>query len=155
MPRVAFYKGKGTWVDWAIRTVTRSPYSHVELIPDPLMQGADGSFLCYTSSPRDGGVVNRSIGFKRDHWDFVDVEWYAPNVIAIFDQYAGAKYDYAGIIFSQFFNWRTHSRKRWFCSEIIAAALDLPNPTSYSPGSLKAMLDWLNEWPPASNPKGK
>ncbi|MDZ7822951.1 MAG: hypothetical protein U5K75_02195 [Ahrensia sp.] len=35
-------------------------------------------------------------------------------------------------------------KKRWFCSEIIAAALDLPNPQSYSPGSLKSAIHALN-----------
>jgi hypothetical protein len=106
--------------------------------------GKNQSFTCYSSSSRDGGVRIKPIVLKEDHWDVIPVEWYPGDVSALFHQHDGAKYDYAGIIFSQFFNWRRQNQKRWFCSEIIATALGLPNPESFSPGSLKATVEKLN-----------
>ena len=43
MTRLAFYKGKGNWVDWGICMVTRSPYSHVELIADSRLASGERS----------------------------------------------------------------------------------------------------------------
>lgn len=145
MAKLAFYKAKGTWVDQLIRLVTRSPYSHVELITEPDLYFADGSMRCTSSSLRDGGVRVRNIILKPGHWDIVEVEWYAGDLPYFFKQFIGAKYDFAGLIFSQFFNWRRQDNQRWFCSELIAASLGIPNPSSYSPGELKAFVEKLNQ----------
>lgn len=145
MAQLAFYKGKGNWVDKLIRFVTRSPYSHVELIPNPELKAQFGHVSSMSSSARDGGVRFALITFDPDRWDFVDIDWYVGDqIFEIFRQQSGAKYDYFGLIFSQFFNWRRHNPKRWFCSEIIAFALDIPNANSYSPGDLKALVAKLN-----------
>lgn len=144
MAQLAFFKGQGNWVDRIIRLVSRSPYSHVELIAEPMIRDQAGGFICYSSSPRDGGVRIKPIVLKDGHWDVVPVEWYAGDVRAIFRANDGARYDWIGILFSQFLNWRRQDKKRWFCSEIIATALGLPNPESFSPGSLKATVEKLN-----------
>lgn len=160
MAQLAFYKGKGNWVDKLIRFVTRSPYSHVELILEPKLKspiggssggtnavrnGGSKAVTCYSSSARDGGVRIKAIILNPDHWDLVDIEWYVGDHIErLFADLAGSKYDYLGLAFSQFFNWRRHCQTRWFCSEIIAFALGIPNANSYSPGDLKALVAKLN-----------
>ena len=50
--KLAFYKGKGNWVDLIIRVFTNSPYSHVEIVLNKDW---------YSSSPRDGGVRVKQI----------------------------------------------------------------------------------------------
>lgn len=57
---LAMYKGRQdgsgikVWaarlIDWAIRTITRSPYSHCEIA----IRYSGGLFDCYSSSARDG-----------------------------------------------------------------------------------------------------
>jgi len=116
----------------------------VELIAEPRIRDRDGGFICCSSSPRDGGVRIKPIVLKEGRWDVVPVEWHAGDVSSIFRDNAVLTYDYAGIVFSPFFNWRRQARKRWFCSEIVATALGLPNPESFSPGSLKAAVEKLN-----------
>ena len=44
--RLAFYKGKGDWVDKLVRWWTKSQYSHVEVV-------VGNTWI--SSSPRDGG----------------------------------------------------------------------------------------------------
>lgn len=65
--KVAFYKYEyGDWKDWLIVKLTRSKYSHIELIFD------DGSSL--SSSPRDGGVRFKEIEYKPERWDFLNID---------------------------------------------------------------------------------
>ena len=146
MAQLAFYKGKGTCLDAVIRWVTRSPYSHVELILDPTDKGNDGASLCFSSSARDGGVRVKRIELNPDHWDIQEIEWpVGDHIERLFANLAGSKYDYWGLLFSQFFNWRRHSKTRWFCSEVIAFALGIPNANSSAPGDLKALTVKLNQ----------
>lgn len=145
MAQLAFYKGKGTWLDAVIRWVTRSPYSHVELILDPTDKGNDGESLCFSSSARDGGVRVKRIKLNPDHWDIQTIEWpVGDHIERLFANLAGSKYDYWGLLFSQFFNWRRHSKTRWFCSEVIAFALGVPQGQRYSPGDLSELVANLN-----------
>ena len=53
---LAFYKGKGDWLDWLIRLFTRSQYSHVEYVQDSTAMDDQGRHECWSSSFRDGGV---------------------------------------------------------------------------------------------------
>jgi len=54
----------------------------------------------------------------------------------------GAGYDYTGILFSQVLAFGRHDESRWFCSEIIAASLGLPNPQRVSPQFLFDVVTW-------------
>ena len=55
-----------------------------------------------------------------------------------------SEYDYSGIIFSQLFPFSKHSKRRWFCSEIVTKLLQLHlieetlelTPSEISPGDL-------------------
>jgi len=126
--RLAMYKGKGHFNNAIIRWWTKSIYSHCELV-------LDGD-IGYSSSMRDGGVRGKSIDFNPEHWDFIELPFAnAWNILEHFRETRGRPYGLIDLFWSQFFN-RPNRDKGDFCSEWCAAALGLPNPSSYSPQSL-------------------
>ncbi|MGH1447445.1 MAG: hypothetical protein ACRBBO_15530 [Cognatishimia sp.] len=150
---LAFYKGraKSRWhrlQDWAIRWRTRpdkfslhmADYSHVELIEGSAKHGE--THLCLSASGRDGGVRQKHILLKPESWDLVELNIKADDVAAFIRERSGAGYDYRGILCSQVFRLGLHDESLWFCSEIIAASLDLPNPQRVSPQFLFDVLTW-------------
>lgn len=133
--RLAFYKAKGTINDRLIRWGTNSPYSHVELI------GPDGRG--WSSSVREGEVRKKEINFG-DHWDIIELPWMDVNVACDrMDPEMGKSYDYIGIMFSHVLSLSRSHPDKWFCSEIIAFSLGLPDPHLYSPGSLSETVKYL------------
>lgn len=135
--RLALYKAPGGFTDKAIRIWTRSPYSHCELVLP------DGRFA--SSSPRDGGVRARLVEPDPDAWDFLPVPGLHPaRVEQLLASEAGCGYDWVGILGSQILPAGLESRRRWFCSEFCAAALDLPHPSRYSPGQLAELVAWAS-----------
>lgn len=122
--RLAFYRsdspGSQLW-DKLIAAYTNGKFSHVELLFD--------SGRCFSSSPRDGGCRWKTIENINDPatWTLVDlgkddfddaVSWFCQSQ-------NGKPYDWLGIAGFPFPFVRTfdHPRRRWFCSEICAAAL--------------------------------
>jgi hypothetical protein len=124
--KLAFYIAKGTIFDKVIRLVTRSKYSHCELVIDG---------ICYSSSNRDCGIRMKNINLDPKSWQVIDivadrttaVEWYIKNI--------GCKYDWIGAITSVL-PIHINVRKRYFCSEAVAHMLNLPNPRSQTPQSI-------------------
>ncbi len=146
---LAFYRGRGTWVDRVIRVATRSPYSHVELILSP-HRPVEGDIdrPAFSASGRDGGVRCKTIAFDLAKWDFVPVVWAdEARLHHAIQTYSGLRYDYLGLLFSQIFNLRRDAPDRWFCSETVAWILDLPFPSALSPGDLSAWVARLNKLP--------
>jgi len=139
---LAFYKGrarrfKNRIMDTLIRFGTRSKYSHVELIKGAATLNA--SFECLSSSGRDGGVRKKTIYMNEAKWDLVTID--APkDAVSKIEAEIGKPYDYVAIIFSQVFNFGRHDHDKWFCSEICAEALGLPDPHRFSP---KTLFDWV------------
>lgn len=134
--RIAFYKAPGERYDQLIRLWTRSLYTHVELV-----LGEEGEHLCYSSSPREGGIRCKAIDLKPDHWEILELPWVdADTVRAHFADVTGMPYDWKGIFLRQFLNVPVWSKERWFCSAICAHALGLPDATQYSPGELYSLL---------------
>ena len=141
MAKLAFYKGQRTFVDKVICAVTRSPYSHVEmLIGDP----KGSPTLSISSSGRDGGVRERWIEFDPNRWDIVDVPWSPQNALELMRAELSKPYDFVGLLGSQVFNLRRQQSGRWFCSEICAYALGLGAPHRYAPGDLKRQIEERN-----------
>ena len=129
MIRIAFYKGRGETfkerlVSGAIRIWTRSEYSHVELIH---MQDEEDSesWTWFTSSPIDGGVVIRKMeSYNPESWDIYRI--HTLGCMKSFDfiqSQINKKYDWFGIVFSQFLSLGEHNKRRWFCSEIVRKSL--------------------------------
>lgn len=139
---LAFYKGRGTLFDRLIRAVTRSAYSHVELIacapPEPAAQVFSASSV--SASPRDGGVRQKQITFEPGHWDYIELPaWPFASTNMILSrarQRIGFGYDYAGILFTFAIPLRREASGRYFCSELIGEVLDLPDPHTLAPGDL-------------------
>lgn len=136
--KAAFYKAtrpglQGIYSRLA-RLVDRGDYSHCELIFSDDVS-ASASYI-------DGGVRLKLIDYNPAHWDFVDVpDALADQALAWFEQHQGASYDLIGNLS---FLWPLvpHSRRKWFCSEAIAAALGIPEPHRLGPNGLAAVLRW-------------
>lgn len=145
MITLAFYKGLGKtrWQrcqDAAIRLATRGRYSHVELIAGSALN--DDLAQCLSSSGRDGGVRAKRILLKPESWDLVELRIDPAKPVQFICDRIGARYDYKGILLSQVLAFGWHDEARWFCSEICAAALDLPNPQRVSPQFLFDVVTW-------------
>lgn len=129
-----FYKGtrkenpEATFWDNFICFVTRSRFSHVELAT------AIGVSMhrCWSSSSRDGGVRCANIPFS-DSWVEIQVQDVDPNW---FLPHKGKKYDYIGLIGTILKVPYFSSKDKWFCSEILAEALGLPNSWEFTPEKL-------------------
>lgn len=134
---LAFYIGKGTLVDRVIRLVTRSPYSHVELVLGELTNDSPRTLLSISASARDGGVREKSIVFQAGRWEFLPLEgWSGDQVWIRAEAELGRPYDYLGILLNFTVPIRRHLRGSWFCSELCGHALGLDQPHRLSPGAL-------------------
>ena len=141
--RAAFYKGTHAGLPGVynrlVRWWTRSSYSHVELILP---------FAAASSSAMDGGVRFKKIDFDPALWDFVELPLdLATGAEAWFNKHYGQGYDYLGNVHFVLSAVGDDKRK-WFCSESVAAALGMPNPERFDPGTLHATLTFLTQ--PAS-----
>ena len=137
--QAAFYKGTRPGLagiySRVVRWWTKSDYSHVELV---LSTGR-----AWSSSFEDGGVRSKLIDFDPARWDLVDLPPALERAAVVwFEAHLGAGYDLVGNL--QFVvSPIPHSRRRWFCSEAVAAALGIPDPWRYSPGTLASALTLL------------
>lgn len=128
MSQLAFYIAKhGNIVDKAIAWWTNSKYSHVELVIDGMW---------YSTSPRDLKVRAKRLIPKEGHWDFVDVDVDTTYAIEFFFLTSGRPYDWLGIWLTQFLPFNLHERKKFFCSEWCARALQYDKAHQYSPEKL-------------------
>jgi hypothetical protein len=139
--RAAFYKGTHAGLPGVynriVRWWTRSQYSYAELI------FADG--MAASSSQMDGGVRFKAIDFDPALWDFVDLpERLAPTARAWFEAHLGQAYDLLGNLHFVVSPVGDDKRK-WFCSEAVAAALGIPDPARFDPGTLHAALSFINQ----------
>jgi len=145
---LAFYYGHGTPVDRLIRTATRSPFSHVELVADCLPPPDATWWECraISSSARDGGVREKTIVCGLDKWVFLPLTgWQPADAWQRAAAQIGKPYDYAGIVMNFTVPLRRHLRDSWFCSELSGNALGLHAPHTMSPGDLYYRVRGLNE----------
>ena len=98
---------------WAIRKLTGSPYSHVDIVIQ------EGFYI--GSQPGTGVVLHKEV-CDLEHFYEIDIDsseiW-----TFLFDQ-IGKKYDYSGIygFMTKDRDWQADDS--WFCSELVAAALN-------------------------------
>jgi hypothetical protein len=137
----AFYKGTHAGLpgiyNRLVRWWTRSQYSHVELVFDDIAS-ASASYM-------DGGVRFKAIEFDPALWDFVGLpEELEAGAWRWFNAHLGDAYDLLGnlhFVVSAVGN----DKRKWFCSEAVAAALGMPNPERFDPGTLHAALSILTQ----------
>lgn len=140
--KVAFYKATRPGLQGIfsrlVRWWTGGPYSHCELV----LEERDGLARCATSSFIDGGVRIKWMQLKPSSWDVVELDRAPAEAREWFFDHLGQGYDVIGIIG---FVWRRRDghKRRWFCSESIAAALGLGQPWRYCPNTLHALLSSL------------
>ncbi|MCA1776039.1 MAG: hypothetical protein LC676_10645 [Loktanella sp.] len=134
----ALYCAPGDWRDAVIRTVTRSRYSHVEMLRAP---PSLGEALCISASKRDGNRVREAvIRFKPDHWEFLRADWLDPEeAYARAAEHIGAPYDAIGAVLTVT-PFARHRSGRWFCSELLGYAAGLTDPHLLTPGRLANRL---------------
>lgn len=136
MPTFAFYIGEGTWRDRLIRWATRDMESHIEYVVGDLSE----TNYCISASKRDGNRVRgKTITWKPDHWVFFTVPGDDARVHDRLLAEMGKPYDALGAVLTVT-PFRRHIEGKWFCSELMAHALELPTPHWYTPGRLRALF---------------
>lgn len=119
--RVAFFKGKGDWKNAVVRWWTGSMYSHADLVlPDGITWVGISPFIKSVVAKRI------SLGHDPAEWDFIDIQISEEQYSAIMDfcqETCGQRYDWVGMLCSQFLPFKIKHKRRWYCSEWIAYAL--------------------------------
>jgi len=139
--KLAFYKGAGRLDDRIIRAVTRSQFSHVELVRSYAWPDCHS----ISASGRDGGVRIKGIRFDPKRWHVVHLlDWVPQDAWTRAEAHLGAAYDYRGILLSQALPLRRHAADKWFCSELCGEALGLRNPHRLAPGDLHSVVLDMN-----------
>ena len=143
MMHIAMYKGPASgWLHklshWVICLVTGSKYSHCELVFGGIDPPA-GSY-CASATARGGIVRFTRIDLGSGRWDVFPLltldgfdEAYARQW---FNEHAGARYDYFGLLWFLLPIKAINHPKRFFCSEAMAHALRLRSPHKFHPQRL-------------------
>ena len=123
---LAFYKSNSegaTWLDKVISFLTNSPYSHVEII-------FNGD-LFFSSSPRDNGVRYKVIPKDFSTWDFFTFDIPITDECYKFcNKQLYKPYDYKTVLLYHLFKYKYDNKdEKWFCSELIAAIIQICNPS--------------------------
>ena len=143
---LASYKGnEGGFqglVSKGIRFITRGKYSHSEVcIGNPFLS----KVLCVTSAGSEGGVKARNLAYRQDQWDLVLLEKVTEqDVTKWYQQNAGAKYDFIGVIRFMIPFVANEHKTKWFCSEAVAAIMGMVEPWRYDPSTLHAVVTSKN-----------
>ncbi len=126
---------------------TESPYSHCELIyPSTYTDLKNKPSLCYSSSPRDGGVRSKLIPLNNKHWHVYDIEInneeklteLTKQIQNYFFKHLNEPYDYLGA-FGSAVKVPLYSLNKKFCSLACAQALQLKE-FNLSPANLFTSL---------------
>jgi hypothetical protein len=113
---VWFYVGKGKLFDKLIRWWTNSRYSHCEIIIGGMAFSADA----WTNQVR--AVSAKS--FNPQSWERVAIDGNGEKALTFLTGQLGKRYDWLGIL-GFFLPGTINDPKRWYCSEICAAALSI------------------------------
>lgn len=132
---LALYKGKGLIGNTLVRKWTLSQYSHCELVVNNVW---------YSSSLMDGGVRSKHITLNHEHWDLIPLpDSLESRILEYYDKTREYKYSWLDLIRSQILNRSGDEPGAAFCSEWCAAAIGIPNATSYNPGTLGDLVAWI------------
>jgi len=142
MVTLAFYRGKGNWVNALIRLWTRGPYSHTEVITK-----SEGPNLhyCHSADRPDKGVRSKWRLLDVDEWDFVEVD---ADPVAVEQWYAErlhCGYDFLGLL-GFVFRPETGDKNKYFCSEANAASIGINEAWRLDPNTLKPIIDNLSNF---------
>lgn len=118
---IAFYKGEGDVLNKIVRWWTKSKYSHAEMI-------LNDQETWISISPKLLSKIDSTRKFfaSNAEWDFIPLEVNEEQyqtILDFFKETRGSRYDWIGMLFSQFLPFRIKTENRWYCSEWIAYAL--------------------------------
>ena len=144
-------KKKSGFIGWLISVFTNSIYYHVEIIIDKIW---------ISSNPDSGGITIGELKTLNSNWDYCHVgvveitEKQYLNLMHFISEQKGTKYDWMGIILSQFLPFKFHSKKKWFCSEIVTKLLQLVivptvnnvEPVEMSPKDLAVLFNFNKKY---------
>jgi hypothetical protein len=136
---IALYRGPAShwwdrFRDACVCVWTFSRYSHAELVIDG---------VCYSSSPRDGGVRGKQIDLKSGRWDVYPVTIDVARAQRWYLEHYGQPYDWTGA--ARFaLPFLKHRPQKWFCFESVAAAIGLPRPHRWAG---RQMEQWARNQP--------
>ena len=98
--KIAFYKGKGNWINGIVRWWTGSIYSHAEMVmPDGVTWIGISPFLKSKVASR------KKLSLEYNEWDFVELKVTQEQIdmmLEFFEDTKGCGYDWSGMLFSQF-----------------------------------------------------
>ncbi len=122
---IALYKGKGNLINKIVRWWSDSIYSHAEFIL------SDKQTWIGISPFIKARVVQRKVtNYDPDKWDFYEISITEEQHKLIIDFYnltKGCRYDWAGMLLSQFLPFHIKEKNKWYCSEWILYALRISN----------------------------
>ena len=118
---IGLYKGKGNLINSIVRRWTKSQYSHAELILN------DRSTWIGISPFIKSKVTDRKdVEYNEDNWDFykipMTIEQYN-SILEFYDITRGTRYDWIGMLLTQFLPFHIKQKNKWYCSEWILYAL--------------------------------
>lgn len=149
--RIAFYHGRKSQNDHAligdrlICWVTGKPFSHCELVVSLVALGSEVYSTMLSSSLRDGGVRGVSRKLVPGRWLVVEFDGDSKPAIQYIRGRIGTPYGWLDLL-SFLLPFRVSWSGSDFCSEVVSAALGLPEPWHTSPGDL---YDWAMQQPGA------
>lgn len=139
--KIAFYKGRERLFNRFVSWWTFGPYSHCEAVLE-LGHGLAGPVLCWSSSWMDSGVRSKVMVLNPAHWDIMDVpEADMTSALRWFNGHEGEGYDVLGLLSTSL--PIRHSRRRWFCSEAVGAAIGVKEPWRFDPNGLARICEAL------------
>lgn len=113
---------------------TASRYSHAELVMSYDDQTKAG--LCFSSSSLDGGVRSKYMTLNPERWEIIEYNTNksSDEILEFFHKENGKKYDYLGAIGVVFpsISALYGDRNKWFCFEIVGAALGFQNSSDFT-----------------------
>src|SRR5512139_1627222 len=124
--KIAFRYNDTRWFSRLVCWWRGGDSAHCEVIAETL---ADDGHRCISASWVDGGVREKVMPLPSEKWRIYEVmrdidprHWFALH--------DGDKYDLLGLLSFVVARFR-HSRWRWFCSEVAAHIMGLPEPHRY------------------------
>jgi hypothetical protein len=94
--------------------------------------------LCISASGMDGGVRSKVMRLDPTRWSLTPLpEIAGARALALLSDEHGAGYDWTGILrLAAPILGIGESRRRWFCSEFVAAAMGIAEPWRFAPVDL-------------------
>jgi hypothetical protein len=137
---IAFQRNPQTWIGKFICWWTQSDYFHCSMI------FSDGRQFAATSQ---SGCTWSNSPSDPKNWEFIEVPLVPEQenkIRAFCSQEAGCGYDWWGLVISQLAHFRRSHAEKFFCSELVAAALQLVDKfpavpaCSMCPADVRAIL---------------